>query len=258
MQHGRIQFEELLSRTWQVFSANFGPCALVGLVIIAIVIGVQIVSTGMGLAAQASGEPVIVIAFQFFNQLIGFLLQTWVSLGIAYFGLQLARTGRAEISDFFAVGPFYLRGLGMTFLIGLLVVGVFVVCALPALGVLLAQGGPSGVEDNPVPIIVAGVLGVLAAMGLVTWVKLRLYLGVPFLLDRNLGVFESLRNSDTYMSGNKLVVFAVWLVVGLACAVFVVVTCLLGGILVYAIDSILTALAYLMATGQLRTPAKGI
>ena len=82
-------------------------------------------------------------------------------------------------------------------------------------------------------------------MGLVTWVKLRLYLGVPFLLDRNMGVFESLRNSDTYMSGNKLVVFAVWLVVGLACAVFVVVTCLLGGILVLVVSLLLLLLAAL-------------
>ena len=124
MQPTRIQFDELLRRTWQIFSANFGPCALVGLVMIAILIGVQIVSMGMGFAAQASGEPVIVIAFQFFNQAISFLLQTWLSLGIAYFGLKLARTGRAEISDFFAVGPFYLRGLGMTLLIALIVVGV--------------------------------------------------------------------------------------------------------------------------------------
>jgi len=258
MQPTRIQFDELLRRTWQIFSANFGPCALVGLVIIAIVIGVQIVSTGMGLAAQASGEPVIVIAFQFFNQLISFLLQTWVSLGIAYFGLKLARTGRAEISDFFAVGPFYLRGLGMTFLIALLVVGVIVACALPALGVLLAQGGPSGVEDNPVPIIVAGVLGVLAAIGLASWITLRLYLGFPFVLDRNMGVFEALRNSDTYMSGNKLIMFAVLLIVGLASGLFTCVTCYVGIILVYPFGGILTAVAYLMATGQLRVPAKGV
>ena len=68
MQPTRIQFEELFRRTWQIFSANFGPCALVGLVMIAILIGVQIVSMGMGFAAQASREPVAVIAFQFFNQ----------------------------------------------------------------------------------------------------------------------------------------------------------------------------------------------
>jgi phage FluMu protein Com len=258
MQHGRIQFDELLSRTWQIFSANFGPCALVGLVIIAILIGVQIVSMGMGFAAQASGEPVIVIAFQFFNQMLSFLLQTWVSLGIAYFGLKLARTGRAEISDFFAVGPFYLRGLGMTFLIALLVVGVVLICLLPALGVLLAQGGPSGVEDNPVPMVVAGVLGVLAAIGLASWITLRLYLGFPFVLDRNMGVVEALSNSDTYMSGNKLVMFAVLLIVGLASGLFTCVTCYVGIILVYPFGGILTAVAYLMATGQLRVPPKAI
>ena len=258
MQPTRIQFDELLRRTWQIFSANFGPCALVGLVMIAILIGVQIVSMGMGFAAQASGEPVIVIAFQFFNQVISFLLQTWLSLGIAYFGLKLARTGRAEISDFFAVGPFYLRGLGMTLLIALIVFGVILLCAIPALGILIAQGGPSGVEDNPVPIIVAGVLGVLAAIVVATWITLRVYLGYPFILDRNMGVFEALRNSDTYMSGNKLVMFAVGLIVGMASGLFTCVTCYIGIIFVYPFGGVLTAVAYLMATGQFRTAAKGI
>ncbi len=258
MQATRIQFDALLSQTWQIFSANFGPCALVGLVVIAMLIGVQIVSMGMGFAAQASGEPVIVIAFQVFNQAVSFLLQTWLSLGIAYFGLKLVRTGRAQISDFFAVGPFYLRGLGMTLLIALIVFGVLVLCALPALGILLAQGGPSGVEDNPVPIIVAGVLGVLAAIVAGTWITLRVYLGYPFILDRNMGVFEALRNSDTYMSGNKLVMFAVGLVVGMASGLFACVTCYIGIILVYPFGGILTAVAYLTATGQLRTPGKGI
>lgn len=258
LQPTRIQFDELLSRTWRIFSANFGPCALVGLVMIVILIGIQIVLMGVGFAVQASREPVIVIAFQVFNQAVSFLLQTWLSLGITYFGLKLARTGHAEISDFFAVGPFYLRGLGMTLLIALLAFGAIVICLLPALGALLAQGGPSGVEDNPVPMIVAGVLGVLAAIVLAAWITLRVYLGFPFILDRNMGVFEALRNSDVYMSGNKLVMFAVVLIVGLASLLFTCVTCYVGIILVYPFGGVLTAVAYLMATGQLRLPAKGI
>jgi phage FluMu protein Com len=258
MQPTRIQFDELLRRTWQIFSANFGPCALVGLVMLAILIGVQVVSMGMGFAAQASGEQVIVIAFQVFNQGISFLLQTWLSLGIAYFGLKLARTGRAEISDFFGIGRFYLRGLGTTLLIALLVVGAFVMCALPALGVLLAQGGPAAVENNPVPMIVAGVLGVLAAMIAAFWITLRVYLGFPFILDRNMGVFEALSQSATYMRGNKLVMFAVLLIVGMASGLFTCVTCYIGIIFVYPFGGILTAVAYLMATGQQRTGPKGM
>ena len=257
MQPTRIQFDELLRRTWQIFTANFGPCALVGLVMIAILIGVQVVTMGMGFAAQASREPVIVIAFQVFNQTISFLLQTWLSLGIAYFGLKLARTGQAQISDFFAIGPFYLRGLGMTLLIALLVFGALVICALPALGVLLAQGGPSGVEDNPVPIIIAGVLGLLALFVVASWITLRLYLSFPFILDRNMGVFEAMSHSDTYMSGNKLVMFAVVLIVGMASGMFACVTCYIGIILVYPFGGILTAVAYLMATGQLPHAGEG-
>lgn len=258
MQPCRIQFDELLSGTWRTFSSNFGPCALVGLVIIAILIGVQIVMMGMGFAAQASREPAIVIGFQFMNQVLSFFIQTWLSLGIAFFGIKLCRTGRAEISDFFAVGPYFLRGLGMTLLIALIVSGVVLICLLPALGVLLAQGGPSGVEDNPAPIIAAGIVGVLAAIVLAAWLTLRFYLGFPFILDRNMGVFEALRNSDTYMSGNKLVMFGVGIVVGFASVLFACVTCYIGIIFVYPFGGILTAMAYLTATGQLRTQAKGL
>ena len=256
MQPTRIEFEELFRRTWQIFSANFGPCALVGLVLIGVLFGYWIVSMAMGFAAQASREPVAVIAFQFVNQMISFLLQTLDQPGNRLLRHRLVRTGRAQVSDFFAIGPYYLRGLGMTLLIALIVFGVIVLCALPALGVLLAQGGPSGVEDNPVPIIIAGVLGVLVAVVAMIWITLRLYLGLPFILDRNMGVFEALRNSDTYMSGNKLVMFAVLLIVGLASGAFTCVTCYIGLIFVYPYGGILTAVAYLTATGQFRTASE--
>jgi len=247
----------LLGSTWRTFSSNFGPCALVGLVIIAILFGVWILSTGMNFAAQASREAVIIVGFQLVNQFISFFIQTWITLGIAAFGLKLCRTGRAEVSDFFGVGSFFLRGLGMQLLIGLLVAGVVLLCLLPIVVVLVAQGGPSGVEDNPVPMILTAIVCVMAAMVLAIWIQLRLCLAIPFLLDRNMGVFDSMQNSNTYMSGNKLTMFGVWIVVGFASAVVVICTCLIGTIFVYPFGGILTALAYLTATGQLRTPAKG-
>ena len=117
MQPTRIQFDELLRRTWQIFTANFGPCALVGLVMIAILIGVWIVSMAMGFAAQASGEPVIVIAFQVFNQASVSCCRPGLAWESPTSALSSLAPAGLEISDFFAVGPFYLRGLGMTLLI---------------------------------------------------------------------------------------------------------------------------------------------
>lgn len=257
LQATRIQFEELFRRTWQIFSPNFGPCALVGLVMIGLLLGFQVVSMALGFAAQASGEPVMVVTFQFLNQVFSFLLQTWFNMGIAYVGIQLVRTGRVQVSDFFAIGPYYWRGLGMMFLIGLIAFGVVAICLLPALGVLLGQGGPDGIQGNPVPMIIAAVFGVLTAVVAVTWVMLRAYLGYPFILDRNMGVFEALRHSDMYMSGNKLVMFAVLLIVGLASGLFTCATCYVGIIFVYPYGGVLTAVAYLTATGQFRTSPKG-
>lgn len=253
-----IGFEELFRRTWQFFSPNFGPCALVGLVMLGLLIGFQAVSMAMGFAAQASGEPVLVIVFQGMNQLLSFLLQTWLNMGIAYVGIRLVRTGQVQVSDFFAIGPYYLRGLGMTLLIALLAFGAVVICLLPALAVLLAQGGPDGVRAEPIPIIVAISLGVLAAVVAVTWIMLQAYLGYPFIVERNMGVFEALRHSDLYMRGNKLVMFAVLLLVAMASGLFTCATCYVGIIFVYPYGGVLTAVAYLTATGQFRIEPKGM
>jgi phage FluMu protein Com len=258
LQATRIQFEDLFRRTWQFFSPNFGPCALVGLVMLGFLLGFQAVSMGMGFAAQASGEPALVVTFQVLNQLLSVLLQTWLNMGIAYVGLRLVRTGQVQVSDFFAIGPYYLRGLGMTLLIALIAFGAVAICLLPALGVLLAQGGPAGVQAEPIPIIVAASLGVLAAVVAVTWVMLRAYLGYPFILEQNLGVVEALRQSDLYMRGNKLLMFAVLLIVGMASGLFTCATCYVGIIFVYPYGGVLTAVAYLTATGQFRAEPQGM
>lgn len=258
LQLTRIQFDEIFSRTWQVFSANLGPCALVGLVMLGILIAYQVVSMVVGFVASASNEPLIVIGFQVANQALAFLVQTWFSLGIAYFGIQLVRSSRAQVNDFFAVGPYYLRGLGMTLLIMLLVFGAILLCLLPALVAFLALGGPHGFQDNPAPTVVVGIIGGLAAIVVATWITLRAYLGLPFIVDRNLGVMEALSSSDKYMSGNKLTMFVVMLIVGIASALFACLTCYIGIILVYPYGGVLIAVAYLTATGQFRTEAKGL
>lgn len=256
LQPTQIQFDEIFRRTWQIFSANFGPCALVGLVMIGILIGYQGLSMVAGFVAGASRETALAIAYQVANQVLAFMVQTWFDLGVAYFGIQLVRTGQAQVGDFFVVGPYFLRGFGMTLLIGLLIVGSVLVCLLPALAVFLALGGPDGFEDNPIPTVAVGVIGGLAAIVVGTWITLRAYLGVPFLVDRNQGVVEALGSSDKYMSGNKLIMFAVMLIVGMASGLFMCLTCYIGIILVFPFGGVLKAVAYLTATGQFRTEAK--
>lgn len=258
LQPTRIQFDEIFRRTWQIFSANFGPCALVGLVMIGILMGYQGLSMVAGFVAGASRETALVIAYQFTNQVLAIMVQTWLNLGIAYCGIRLVRTGRVQVGDFFAVGPYYLRGFGMTLLVGLLVVGAVLVCLLPALAVFLAVGGPNGFEDNPVPTVVVGLIGAGVAIIVAAWITFRAYLGIPFILDRNLGVMDALRSSDKYMSGNKLIMFAVMLIVGMASGVFMCLTCYIGIILVYPFGGVLTAVAYLTATGQFRADAKWV
>jgi hypothetical protein len=250
LSHRQIDFGQVFGTTWDVFWNNLGPCVLVGLVMFGVTIGLQVVSQIGGMAAQASGEIAAVVLFQVFSSVLSFLIQTWMNMGVLYFGIRLARTGQATVGDFFAIGPYFLRGLGVNLLIALIGVCVIAVCLVPALGLFLAAGGPDAFETNPAPVVVAGLIGFLVGLVLVIWVSMRLYLSLAFLVDRNTGVVESLSHSDTYMGGNKLTAFLAALVAGILGGLFVLVTCCLGIMFVNPYMGVLKAVVYLAATGQ--------
>jgi hypothetical protein len=250
LRHQQIDLGVVFSTTWDVFSSNLGTCVLMGVVMAAIAAGMQMVGQFGGMASQASGEIAAVVLFQIFSNVLGFMVQTWMNIGVLYFGIRLARTGQATVGDFFAIGPYFLRGLGINLLIGLICGCLAVLCLLPALGVFIAMGGPNGFQDNPAPVVVAGLIGGLVAAVLLTWISMRVYLGVAFLVDRNTGVVESLSHSDTYMNGNKLTVFLTMLAVSLLGGLFVLVTCCLGIIFFNPYLGVLGAVIYLTATGQ--------
>ena len=94
----------MFTTTWEVFSNNMGPCVLVGLVMFGIAMGLQTVGQIGGMASQASGEISAVVLFQIFSGVLNFVVQTWMNIGVLYFGIKLARTGQATVGDFFAIG----------------------------------------------------------------------------------------------------------------------------------------------------------
>jgi len=250
LRHQQIDFGQVLGRTWEIFSNNMGLCALVGLIVLGIEVGLRVVGQIGGIAAGASGEMAAIVLFQIVFIAATLVVRTWINLGVLYFGLRLVRTGQASVSDFFAVGPYLMRGIGITLLMGLINTVMALVCFLPALGIFLAMGGPRAFEQNPMPVVVAGLIGGLACAPLIIWIVMRLYLAFPFLVDRNLGVIESMSHSDQFMRGNKLMAFLITLVVGLVGGLFVCVTCSLGMILWYPYLGVLSAMIYLMCTGQ--------
>lgn len=258
LNHRQIDLGAVFTTTWEVFSNNMGPCVLVGLVMFGIAMGLQTVGQIGGMASQASGEISAVVLFQIFSGVLNFVVQTWMNIGVLYFGIKLARTGQATVGDFFAIGPYFLRGLGIGLLIGLICGCLILLCLLPALGIFVATGGPNAFENNPVPTVVAGLIGGVFAVALAIWISMRVYLGLAFLVDRNTGVMDSLSHSDTYMRGNKLTTFLLMLVVSIVGGLFVVITCCIGIIFFNPYLGLLSAVVYLSATGQpIRRFSKG-
>ena len=74
------------------------------------------------------------------------------------------------------------------------------------------------------------------------------------MIDRDMGVIESLEASRTLMRGNKLTLFAVWLVCGIVGGLAVVLTCFLGAFFVVPFLSLMIPVVYLMASGQPMAP----
>jgi hypothetical protein len=253
LRHRRIDFGDILSTTWGVFTGNVGPCVLVGLVILGFLFGLGIVGQVGGIAAQATGEIEAVVAFQAFDTVLRFFIQTWLNVGVLYFGLKMVRTGQATVGDFFSIGRYYLRTLMLGLLVALICGLVAVVCLAPCGGLALyfyTNGGQAALENN-IPLLVAsGGIGLVVTVFLCVWITLRVFLATAFILDRDLGVLEAMGSSDTYMRGNKLTTFAVGLIVGLLGVLFMCVTCSIGSIFFYPYTGILGAVIYLTATGQ--------
>lgn len=253
LRHTVVDFGEVFSKTWQIFSANLGPCLLVGLVFLGAMIAMQVIGQIGGMVAGASGRVVAVIGFQVIVTAINVTVQTWMILGVLFFVLRLLRGQGAAVGDVFAIGPYFWRGLGIHVVSYLIFGGILLVCLLPALVLFIAQGGPQVFDRDSLAVILTAVAGGLVWLALMTWVYLRLYLALPLLLDRNAGVFASLRESDRFMRDNKLTAFLMTLVVTVLGGLFSCCTCYLGIIAFYPYVFLVNGLFYLMATGQIES-----
>jgi hypothetical protein len=205
----------------------------------------SVVSNILVQVGVASGETALVIVTQGLSQFISFFAQTWLQYGLAFLSLRWARTGVPQAGDFFAIGPYYLRALGVTlvtYLIFGLIAAVF--AGIPA-GVGAVIGGK---PEHALIGALGG--GLLFGVPIMTYVGLTLYLAAFFLLDRQAGVFESISFSNRFMSGNRLAIFLAMLVVGVAGSMVVVLTCCIGSIAVVPFGGLLSAVAYLKITGQ--------
>lgn len=211
-----IDMGDIFSHTWEILKERFLPC--LGAVLVVGLIGngaSQLLSIMAEMAGAAAGDQAIAITLAVVAWFLGMAISIWIGIGQAMFLLKIARGQEAPFGTIFAGGPYFL-----TVLLASLLVGVIVLC-----GYLL--------------LIVPGVIFAL------------MYSQFYYLIiDREMGVMESLETSKRIMVGNKATLFAIYLVSGMAAVVLILCTLCIGIFFVAPYLSLMGAVIYLVATGQ--------
>jgi uncharacterized membrane protein/DNA-directed RNA polymerase subunit RPC12/RpoP len=211
-----IEMEDIFSRTWIIFKQQWGPCLLAMIVVWAISLAFNMVfSFGLNFAAGLSRDQAIILVSNVASYLITNLFSIWLGIGLALYFLRIARGQRAELSELFAGGPYFLRTLGATILVILAVLAGWILCIVP---------------------------GIIFSLMLSQFYYL--------ILDRNVGVIDSLSISKDIMNGNKMTLFLIGLIGGVVGILIVVFTCTVGLLVVIPFFALLRAVIYLAITGQ--------
>ena len=160
------------------------------------------------------------MAFNLVEQVVGYVIQTFLWLGLTRFSLKIARNEPASIADIFSEGGRLWPAVLINIVLLLAVTAGILLCVLPGI-----------------------------------WIGLTLCMAFYMLLDQGVGVIDSLKYSAQATRGNKWVLLGLWLVsVGLM-VIIGLPTCGLGMIFVYPYFMMVLTVAYLGATGQLGSVA---
>jgi hypothetical protein len=239
----RFEIGEVLSRSFEIFKAQLGMSVLA----IVVVMGMNyafsllqnIVIMLMGLVAPPAWA---VVTVQVVFSIVGWLFQQWIGIGQTLFFLRTARGNPATLSDLFRGAPYLLRILAASLLLMLLISGLVALALLPAGIVWLAT------RDQEAAIIAAVVGGIIVIIPVAI-------LGLMFsqfqylIVDRQMGVLDSLAVSRQITGGNKLMLFATGLLLGVInLAGFL--ACCVGMLFSMSFSAYVIVVAYLTMTGQ--------
>jgi uncharacterized membrane protein len=210
-----LDLNDIFSRTWAIFKEQWGACLVGWLVIVVLSFAI---GYGLGIAssfaARAFFGPDSVPTASGLASVLTQLIGVWLGIGLAIYSLKIARGEPAEIADLFSGGPHYIAILLATLLFALITLVGFVLCVVP---------------------------GVIFALMFSQFYYL--------VLDRRVGVVDSLRQSSELTSGNKMTLFLIWLVaVGLS--IVAMIPCGLGLLVAGPFFMLMKPVIYLTITGQ--------
>jgi uncharacterized membrane protein len=172
---------------------------------------VMVVFAGMA----ADEEPIYVVAASLVLGLVALASSVWLTLGLHAYLLRVARGEQATAADFFGQGPQVIPGM-----LAMLCVTVAV-----AIGTCM-----------------------LVVPGVILGLMLSQFLNV--MVDRHVGVVDSLRLSMRATDGNKVTLFLLWLLMAGINSIAASLTCGLSSLVVAPFLALLGSVAYLAMTGQ--------
>jgi hypothetical protein len=210
-----VDLGDVMSRTWELYKQEWGMCLVVILVVMGCNFGVGIVSgIANNIIVAVTRDQGITAIFSMFTNLVSQVFSVWITIGQTRYFLKVARGQPAEIGEIFSGGPWLLPIIGAGILFGLMVFG----------GTLL--------------LIVPGII--LALM-----FSQFYYL----IIDRNLGVMDSLSKAKEITNGNKMTLFLMHLVcMGLSIAGLLAFCVGIFAVIPYI--TLLQVMVYLSMTGQ--------
>lgn len=247
----RFSIGEAWDDTWLIYKSRLWP--IVGVTLLAFAINV-----GAGMAAGIFEELSVALlgeaglVLQFFANIAQNVFNMWISIGMFMYLLNMVSDRNPNINDLFLGARFLLRYIGASILFacgGLAIIAVF---AIPVAGIFIAEGNQfnqQGVQ-NASPVFL-GIGGTVAAVGFfcLLFYYLTFALWPLLLIDRNLGVMDSLGMSAKLMRGNRWNYFLMQFGVGFLAFLFTIVTCGIGFIFAIPFLSLLTVVLYYHIAG---------
>jgi uncharacterized membrane protein/phage FluMu protein Com len=210
-----IDLSDVMGRAWTIFKQEWAMCLGVLVVGNLCSFGAGIV---LGIIPQVIGaitrDNDIAAIFAVLANITNQIFAVWIGIGQARIFLKIARGQQANMGELFSGGPYFLPILGASILFGLMVF----------FGLLL--------------LIVPGII-----------LSLMFSQYYYLIIDRNLGVMDSLNTAKEISNGNKLTLF----LIGLVCfgiTIVAAIPCLLGWLVAFPYFALFYPVIYLSMTGQ--------
>ncbi len=215
-----VEISDVFRRLYYVFLSQPWLCIAIELLALVIptaaALPIRLLVFATAIAAEAEPAIALPLVFLLVVVVIGtFVLALWLRIGAMIAFLKIARGEPADVKDLFSGRPYLGRVVGASLVIGLMVLGGYLLCIVPGI--------------------------ILALMYSET-----LYL----IVDRDMRVGQALACSRQITRGNKAMLLLIGLVAALVGGAIMQVSGGLAMLIVYPAFSVIGAVTYLVMTGQ--------